>query len=393
MDDPKVIHLVSNATEHPENTAGRFKVTFNNTFNLSGKKVALTDVTLTKSNENVKEEKLQFHFKSKPTFVTTFFRPLKPRKNEVWTNPTDFFKRLTQDFSYKVDYYRPAKVLLSCKHEYFEDQKRLHVTIVNKSKYVCVILVRRDYWKPLDLTNITSNRNTFQITIPAKTTRLLKFDTSILKFNELGDVNKYKKFLNKMAFDIHLKRVRVTNYSTNTSKIFQPGPNHFKNIEELLLRLNQMPDFKKLATLSLQYGKVVFKPNPTIDPCTVYFGGLENHFGFDTNYLIINKTNRKTAFVAQRPPNMNRGTHHFYIYCSLVKNVMINNMQAPLLATVDATKGEYGEQIMHPVLQPIYLEAVEGPQQVIEVEIADDTGNRIGLLMGRTKLTLAVSDL
>ena len=154
-----------------------------------------------------------------------------------------------------------------------------------------------------------------------------------------------------------------------------------------------MPDFKKLATLSLHYGKVVFKPNPTIDPCTVYFGGLENYFGFDTNHLDITETNRKTAFVAKRPPNMNRGTHHFYIYCSLVKNVMINNMLAPLLATVDATKGEYGEQIMHPVLQPIYLEAVEGPQQVIEVEIADDTGNRIGLLMGRTKLTLSVSDL
>ena len=57
---------------------------------------------------------------------------------------------------------------------------------------------------------------------------------------------------------------------------------------------------------------------------------------------------------------------------------------------MDATKGSYGEQVMHPIQYPLFLDCVEGAQQKIEVTIADDTGNIKGLLMGRTKLTLAI---
>ena len=87
---------------------------------------------------------------------------------------------------------------------------------------------------------------------------------------------------------------------------------------------------------------------------------------------------------------MTRGTHHFYIYYSLVRSVAINEKNLPLLATVDATKGNYGEQIVHPIQFPLFVDCESGPTQVIEVTISDDVGNIKGLLMGRTKLTLAI---
>ena len=86
---------------------------------------------------------------------------------------------------------------------------------------------------------------------------------------------------------------------------------------------------------------------------------------------------------------MTIGTHNFYIYCSLVRSVAINK-NLPLLATVDATKGNYGEQMVHPIQFPLFVDCESGPTQVIEVTISDDVGNIEGLLMGRTKLTLAI---
>ena len=71
---------------------------------------------------------------------------------------------------------------------------------------------------------------------------------------------------------------------------------------------------------------------------------------------------------------------------------MVNNHLVPLLGTVDATEGKYGEQVTHHVVHPLYVNAEEGPHQIIEVEVADDAGNRKGLLMSRTKLTLSVVD-
>ena len=126
--------------------------------------------------------------------------------------------------------------------------------------------------------------------------------------------------------------------------------------------------------------------------CDVLLGGFEYHFGFDNSTLINRTPEREMQFLAQRPPDLTRGTRHFYIYCSLIKDVAINEQMHPVLATVDATQGKYGDQIVHPVRFPLYLDCVEGPQQQISVIIADDMGNTKNLLMGRTKLTLVVEN-
>ena len=170
---------------------------------------------------------------------------------------------------------------------------------------------------------------------------------------------------------------------------FQPGPRYFVNIIDFIHYLNNMSGFGSLASLALIYGKVVLSVGAgIIEFCDIDLGGLNNHLGFDDSILRVMLENR--VFSANRPPDMTRGTHHFYIYCSLVRSVAINKKNLPLLATVNATKGNYAEQMVHPIQFPLFVDCKSGPMQVIEVTISDDVGNIEGLLMGRTKLTLAI---
>ena len=45
---------------------------------------------------------------------------------------------------------------------------------------------------------------------------------------------------------------------------------------------------------------------------------------------------------------------------------------------------------MHPIQFPLFVDWESGPTQVIEVTISDEVGNIEGLLIGRTKFTLAL---
>ena len=96
------------------------------------------------------------------------------------------------------------------------------------------------------------------------------------------------------------------------------------------------------------------------------------------------------TFKSSFPPNMTRGTHHFYIYSSLVNGVTVNEKILPLLATVDATKGKYGQQVIHSIRYPLFVDCIHGPQQVIEITISD-MGSTENIPAGQTKLTMVIS--
>ena len=90
------------------------------------------------------------------------------------------------------------------------------------------------------------------------------------------------------------------------------------------------------------------------------------------------------------PPNMTQGIHHFYIYSSLVNGVTVNEKIFPLLATVDVTKGNYGQQVIHSIGHPLFVDCLHGPQQMIEIAISDNMGSTEHTCAGQTKLTLAI---
>ena len=140
---------------------------------------------------------------------------------------------------------------------------------------------------------------------------------------------------------------------------FQPEPQYFANITDFIHYLNNMSGFSALATLALVYGKVVLSVGAgIIEFCDIDLGGLNNHLGFDDSILRV--ATEKRVFSANRSLDMTRGTHYFYIYCSLVCSIAINEKNLPLLATVDATKGNYGEQIVHPIQFPLFVDCESG---------------------------------
>ena len=390
MEPPQVIHLVSNAPEHPENTASKFKVSYNLPFSLKNKKIALIDATFTKSQQNVLEEKIKFQFDETPK---SYYRTQRYELTDIGlgdtkTNLTAFFKRYTKDFYSMTDTTAPPILLGSCKHTYSEADNLLQITVINKSAYTCKIEIKKGKW--VLKSEGEASGDSYTIDVAPKTSKILKFDTSGINYQAIGDHVDYKKFLNSMDFRVYFESVLVVTHPRMRNKEFQPGPNHFATIKELIKTINNLEGFSEWAKLSLDHGKVQFAIKRVIDKCNIHLGGLQHHLGFDKDILKVDERVRR--FKANRPPNLSGGTHHFFIYCSLVKNVLVNNSLVPLLCTLDATKGKYGEQVMHPVVHPLFVEANEGPHQTIEIVIADDTGNQQNLLMFRTKLTLSVED-
>ena len=387
MASPQVIHLVSNDLEHPENTAAKFKVSYNVPFDLKGKKIALIDATFTKSQENVKEEAITFEFLNRQrTDISqkfTFTPALKPWDSSL-TNMKDFFKRFNQSFKMN-DGVKLGKIT----YTYFEERKQLRITVYNQSAAEARVAVNRNKWTLLNApSNASEDRADFKIAPQSQLK--IKFDVSDLDLSMMNSEAAYDTLMRRRgrAIRINMTHLKPMFLPPPQPKSFRPGPNYFTSIEELIDTINKKPGFSELATLSLRHGKVVLKTH--VKNCRIYLGGLEHHFGFDGNVILVDEDDVEA--VAGRPPNLYSGTHHFYIYCSLVKNVMVNNHLVPLLGTLDATQGKYGEQVMHPVVHPLYVDAEEGPHQVVEVEVADDVGNRKGLLMSRTKLTLSVVD-
>ena len=69
-----------------------------------------------------------------------------------------------------------------------------------------------------------------------------------------------------------------------------------------------------------------------------------------------------------------------------MNSVTVNEKILPLLATVDATKGNYGQQVIHLIRYPLFVDYVHGPQQMIEITISNDMGSIESTFAGRTNL-------
>ena len=398
MNQIKVLHLVSNSFTHGENTASSFKVSYNVPFDLRGRKIALVDATLTKAQDNVLQEKMTFtkSYKIKKRQVKTMkkFNQAShlitlPNIENSWSN---LIKLMHGNINANS---RPA---ISIASKYESTTKNVTFTIVNKTSSDITLQYYTNYKNPIKGWNLLATEPTSleknNIVDVDKTISTITISSTVkLRFK----IKEFEEKPNKSnaPYYIQVFKLLFSFYETIMQPLpkeisaFQPGQRYFANINDFIEYLNNMPGFNALATLALVYGKVVLSAGAGITEfCDIDLGGLNNHLGFDDS--IIHVTPEKRVFSANRPPDMTRGTHHFYIYCSLVRSVAINEKNLPLLATVDATKGNYGEQIVHPIQFPLFVDCESGPTQVIEVTISDDVGNIEGLLMGRTKLTLAI---
>ena len=398
MNQSQVIHLVSNSLTHPENTASNFKVSYNVPFDLTGKKIALVDATLTKSQPNVLQEKFEFSFfdKTKKATKPTLGALTLPAQDKSFAGKY-FSQGFTRDLRDGND-----KILMKSVIEGNEGES-IKLRITNVSGFPAMVTYFSEFrpqavysWQKLEVPHGQTTRGPVEqglggreriYTIKLEPGQHASFRLNIhVVESEMGDADMFQQLSTPLTMTMEAYG-RILEEGAKIS--IQPGPGNFETITDLIKHINSISDFNKKAMLTISSGYVQLNIKASVDPCTIKFGGLERHFGFDKSF-ILHETKGAITYTAQRPPDMTRGTHHFYIYCSLVKNVMVNDKMVPILATVDATKGKYGEQIQHPVQYPLFVDCVEGPQQNVEVTIADDTGSIKGLLMGRTKLTLAV---
>jgi hypothetical protein len=396
--EPSALYLISNSLTNPNNTAGNFSVLYNTPLNLTGKKIALANATFTKGQSNVLEEAITVAFKQPavqiekgPATTINLANDVVARGPRNWAN---FFDWLNRDFLNSI----------SVRTEFSTTTKKATTVVKNLSDFECEVSVHTDVphgWvvtcsaPPALVTNITIPDRSLagslvMLKIPVGDTRAVTMDVSdATMFNFLQTEEEFQAIHRKL-FQFKLTYFPSKHIPPVKDVVVQPGPGHFASIQALLSKINKDVKFAKIGTFHYVTGKVklVLKREAVKKVLRIDFGGLQHHFGFDS--ASVKFTTPKSSLIAERAPDMTRGTHNFFIYSSLVKRVLVNEQKVPLVAVLDATAGEYGQQIQHHVRSPIFLDCVDGPQQKVEVSIADDSGSVSGLLQGITMLTFSI---
>lgn len=418
MSSPSVLYLTSNSLTSPKNTSDNFTTLYNTPIDLSGKKIALLGATFTKSRANVLNEKIRFKLRDKYGVkkgpakkvnlgkMATSYRP---------ANWTEFFERFNYDVkSSDID----GRKLVAITARFNSETRDGEIYVYNRSKYAIKVRFYKQlsdpvhkswFLKPEALTlldlhhnvNIVATSDPFvgeeiTITIKKRMTASIKMglaDVAALNFAAIQSP-KSKLDLHNKLFNFEIIAFPTVETTALGLKIaIRPGPANFVSLGALLDKINKAKGMAQLGTFLYIGGKVrlVFTKMAIRELKEIDFGGLQYQLGFDGEIVRFNADAGK-FIQAERPPDLHRGVHNFLIYSSLVKNVLVNEQKVPLLAVVDATTGNYGQKIQHDVQAPVFVSCVDGPQQKVEVTIADDSGGTNGLLQGVTMLTLAIKD-
>lgn len=394
MQDVNTLHLVSDTTQFPTNTPQDFKVLFDIPFDISNRKIALIDATITKKQANVLGEKLSFHFLPKVT-VKKYAVPSYTRGDctDVWSET---------DFKNKFNYTSIKKAAtVSSSYRNVGSVRYLVLRVTNSTNYplhVDFISTKHtnsqdkyDLWhfkKPENdvlatlETTPTAEHFKHHLTMEGSTSKELFF---YMDKNRLPPAN-HNEFCNQSTLSLRGRYVVVTTREKVIS--FSPGPGFYSSIEELLAYFNNQPKFSRRASFAYIGGKVHFRLKPSTGNCAILFGELKHILGFEADRILHKKGSPTKEYHAENPPNMSTRSDHFYIYCSLVNGVMVNNKKLQLLGVLDATESKFGEQKTYVIQNPQYLKVVPGRHQLVEITISNPFGDKVGLLMKRTKLTL-----
>jgi hypothetical protein len=410
MEEAEVFYLTSNSSLHPENSASDFKVSFNAPFDLTGQSIGLVDATVTKAQSNVMGEKISFNFFEERAHVIEMNFARIPREPLNPTLPI-YFRRFQGAMKFQnrklleMWYtYTPTifpvtsgtleiKILSECEFDadilFFALSKGTAEGVMWRLDNVIYPDNFVGHKQQISKTDLTRPDGGLIQRFKLHAGSLLKF---VFNVEFLENASKEERFLKlkKQKFNIVIDHSppRPSNLE------FKPGPSHFETPSSLISHINKMAGFAALAKLQWDKttSKAILTVKPSTPPCLINFGGLERHLGFTEATLkhgnILQTVSKKpSSLSSSRPPDMTGGTHHLFVYCSLGKQVGVNERMLQLVASLDATKGGYGQQVQHTVPHPLFVSCVGGPQQVVEVTIANDVGTCEGLLMGRTTLT------
>ena len=86
--------------------------------------------------------------------------------------------------------------------------------------------------------------------------------------------------------------------------------------------------------------------------------------------------------------DLNPNTHHLYIYCNLVHEIMVGDIFAKMLRDVSTRSENYGQYVTITFTAPHYLPLASSYENYVEISIRDDVGELIPFGSGKVIVTL-----
>ena len=371
MDDFYVV-LPSNACPHihPDNTANKFLVTWENPIDLAGGvyQVALTEANFnyTHSTVNtdlgidyVKVERFEHNFELRCRLITkpTNFKLFPPDEAfpialyptyDDWNGPTswlstDNFITIQSDFKFTASFKNIDEanlcgfdelVVTSAKHT-----DNGHVCWMVKSKFAAIAY---------------------------------------------EGVDKYTiNWLNVLMH--YVSRPRAVNYAMKFSK------NEFWGSPKDLVDSMKVEFLSIFKTLEYIDNRIHFTLQDSIVQIK-FCNGLNFILGFSKT-IFLNKKGYQPRFSGEYSPQMSRGINHLYIYSSVCDPIYVGGTKVPLLKSLwlDVSKKDYnfGEVVHIVIKNPMYVPVSATSINNIETNIRGDSGRLIPFIEGSvTSLTL-----
>src|SRR5436190_13782948 len=163
----------------------------------------------------------------------------------------------------------------------------------------------------------------------------------------------------------------------------------YKNIEDLLRTMNRDTELLKYVTFSYAKATQMVEIYPSLDVSQVELcTSLALVLGFDPNEtdLITNRKSIRPADIYAALPS------HMYVYCDLAEPQFVGDTVAPLLKIVNidttTSRYKYGANKMVHFIDPHYVPLMRTKFESVEIDLRDDTGQRMPFYFGTTCMKL-----
>lgn len=93
-------------------------------------------------------------------------------------------------------------------------------------------------------------------------------------------------------------------------------------------------------------------------------------------------------YYADQCMDLNYSTHHLYIYCNLIGEIMVGDIYAKLMRTVTTRSENYGQYVTNTFTSPHYLPLASSFENHVEISIRNDGGTLVPFESGKVIVTL-----
>ena len=163
----------------------------------------------------------------------------------------------------------------------------------------------------------------------------------------------------------------------------------YKNIDDLLRTMNRDTELLQYVTFSYDKATQMVEIYPSLNVSQVELcTSLALVLGFDPNEtdLLTNRKSIRPADIYAALPS------HMYVYCDLAEPQFVGDTVAPLLKIVNidttTSRYKYGANKMVHFIDPHYVPLMRTKFESVEIDLRDDTGQRMPFYFGTTCMKL-----